>query len=519
MTAGALPAPVRRFLRRPLWWAGVALLAAAVGLAVDVEAAARERAARHRFLAVDGAVGERYRRGPDVPVAYDNPVTGQRLEVTTRVWDEGLWPPGPGAPVALRVDPGNPEHVFVAGDRYPTAANLWWYLPPVGLPLLAWAGRRWSLRRARRLLEVPAPSFAMTGAIGPAAGGGRRCHLDVYPLDAAPGAPPLCSLPVLTTGGAPLGPPFPVEVKGGPRPLGRLVARTGDGLLWPAGRAALTASAPRPPTPPVAPLIAPPAPGPMADPPGAAPPAETGSGWSAVPFRRAAGAELLVLAATLALVALVALVTVTNARRARAVERHGVPVLARVVGHDDTNGVLLVAYRLPGEEAERRGTAAVDFPSDHPVERVFPARVDPRRPATLRLLMAPYEARQPILWSLLPAAVAAGVVTRRLAAWRRMRRVAAAGPWAPVEARVLRSGPSGADLGLSRPGEPGLRCVVRLATGDLTAGPPPGTAMEAAGVLEPGRDVALRSGGRLLAVAGPATGVPRPRRLSRRAGR
>ena len=79
MTAGALPAPVRRYLRRPLWWAAVGFLAAAIGLAVDVEAATRERAARPRFLAVDGAVGDRYRRGPDVPVVYDNPVTGQRL--------------------------------------------------------------------------------------------------------------------------------------------------------------------------------------------------------------------------------------------------------------------------------------------------------------------------------------------------------------------------------------------------------------------------------------------------------
>ncbi|MCA1683982.1 MAG: hypothetical protein LC708_02490, partial [Actinobacteria bacterium] len=508
VTGGALPAPVRRHLRRPLWWAGVALLAACAGLAVDVEAASRERSLRRRALAVEGTVSERYRRGPDVPVAYDNPVTGEHLDVTVRVWDDGLWPE-PGAPVALRVDPGDPEHVFVAGDRYPTAANLWWYLPPVALPLLAWAGRRWSLGRARRLVDTPEPSFAMTGAIGPAAGGGRRCHLDVYPLDAAPGAPPLCSVPVLTTGGAPLGPPFPVEVKGGPRPLGRVAARHRDRLLWPGGRATLTASTPRPADPPARTAVWP------------APAAEvTAPGGPSTPFRRAARSELLVLASTLAVVALVAMVTLTNARRARAVERHGVPVLARVVGHDDTDGVVLVVYRLPGEETERRGTAAVDFPSDHPVDRLLPARVDPRRPTTLRVLLEPYEAREPILWSLVPAAVAVGGVVRRRAAWRRIRAVAGAGPWYPVEGRVLAPTPAQAAVGLSRPGEPGLRCVVAVPAEDaagLTFSPV--VSLEAAGVLEPGQDVAVRAGDRLLAVTGPATGVPRRRRFRPGAGR
>jgi len=451
-------------------------------------------------VAVEGSVSERYRRGPDVPLVYDNPVTGQRLEVTARVWDEDLWP-GPGAAVALRVDPGDPEHVFVAGDSYPTAANLWWYLPPVALPLLAWGGRRWSLRRARRLLDAPEPSFAMTGAIGPAAAGGRRCHLDVYPLDAAPGAAPLCSVPVLTTGGAPLGPTFPVEVKGGPRPLGRLVARHGDGLLWPGGRASLTASTPRPAAPPSS-----------ADPRPIATVAAAAPVGPRSPFRRAARSELLVLACTLAVVALVAMVTLTNARQARSVERDGVPVLARVVAQNDADGVVLVAYRLAGEERDRRGTAAVDFPSDHPVDRLYPARVDPRRQATLRLLLEPYEAREPILWSLVPAVVAAAVVARRRMAWRRMRAVAGVGPWSPVDARVLPPTPGQAVVGLSRPGDPGPRCVVAVSTEDAARlSYAPVVSLEAAGVLEPGEDVAVRAGSRLLAVAGPATGVPRRR--------
>jgi len=503
VTTGALPAPVRRYLRRPLWWAALALVLAAVGLATDAEAASRERASRRRALTVGGSVSERYRRGTQVPVVYDNPVTGQRVEVTARVFDQDLVP-GPGRPVTLLVDPDDPEHVSVAGDPYPTTANLGWYLPPVGLGLTAWAVRRWSIGRAGRVAEAPAPSFAMTGALGPAPRGGRHVRLDVYPLDATPGAAALCGVRVLTTGGAPLGPPFPVEVKGGPRPLGRVAARFGDGLLWPAGRAGLTAPGARPPD---------------AVPRAAASAASVAVLGPPLPWWRTVPLELVALVAALVLLVLVTAATLANAGRARAIERDGVPVLARVEGHDDTAGVVLVAYRLPGDESERRGTAAVDFPSSHPVGRVFPARVDPARPATLRLLLEPYEAREPILWSLVPVVVAAGALARRRAEWRAVRRVASTGAWRAVDGRVLAVGPRHTAVGLALPGEPDPRCVVHLVADD--AGPlaaAPVVALQAAGRTEPGEWVALRCGERPLAVVGPATGLPGPRRFRRPAG-
>lgn len=499
MTTGALPAPVRRYLRRPLWWAGLALVVAAAGVATDVEAASRERASRRRAVAVEGSVSDRYRAGADVPVVYDNPVTGQRLEVTARVFDLRLVPEA-GAPVSLLVDPGAPGHVAVAGDRYPMTANLWWYAPPLALPLVAWASRRWSVGRTRRLSDAPGPTFAMTAALGPGPRSGRHVRLDVYPLDAATGAAPVCAVRVLSTGGAPLGPPFPVEVKGGPRPLGRVAVRHRERLLWPAGRSALSASLPRPPDP---------APPPVTVAPTTAP------AGPALPWWRTASLELVALVATLAVFVVVALVTLAGAQRARTIERDGVPVLARVVDNDDTAGVVLVAYRLPGEETERQGTAAADFPSDHPLGRLLPAKVDPRRPATLRLLLEPYEAREPILWSLVPVVAASGVVARRWAQWRAVRRVAQAGPWQAVEGRVVGGATRHTAVALARPGEPHPRCVVNVVSDDAMpgAGGRP-VALEAAGVTEPGEWVAVRwRPDRPLAVVGPATGLVRPRRI------
>jgi hypothetical protein len=494
VTTGALPAPVRRYVRRPLWWGALALAAAGVGLVTDVEAAGRERASRRGALAVAGSVSERYRGGPDVPVTYENPVTGQHLEVTVRVFDRHLLA-GSGRPVALLVDPDDPDHVAVAGDRYPTAMDFWWYAPPVAVPLVAAAARSLSVRRTGGMVDAAATTFAMTAALGAASRSGRRCRLDVYPLDAPAGAPPMCAVRVLTTGGAPLGPPFPVEVKGGPRPMGRIVARRGDRLLWPAGRAALSASAPRPADPVALP---PPA--------VAVPVAATGeplAWWRSVPL------ELLALGASVVLSGLVTLVTLTNAGPARAVEREGEPVLARIVARDDAAGVVRVAYRLSGEEVERQGTAAVDFPTRHPVGRLFPARVDPRDPATVRLLKERYEAREPILWSLVPVAVAVAVLARRRLEWSAVRRTASSRPWRTVDGRVLQQGPRHASVGLSPRGDAFVRCVVRVVADDARPlATAPVVVLDAAGELEPGEWVAVRSGDRPLAVVGPATALP-----------
>jgi hypothetical protein len=92
--------------------------------------------------------------------------------------------------------------------------------------------------------------------------------------------------------------------------------------------------------------------------------------------------------------------------------------------------------------------------------------------------------------------------------------VAAAGPWAPVDARARRPGPAAKAMpGVSPAGDPGVRCVVPVAAEDAMALPAAlVVSLEAAGALEPGEDVALRAGGRQVAVAGLATGLPRRRR-------
>jgi len=112
------PDPLRAYRARPLPWllAGLAFTLVIVGWDA-YDARVDERWARTALVA-EGEVREGYTGGAQIPVAYRNPVTDQRVELTVYSWGA---PPDvdTGDPIALEVDPDDPEFVSVAGDRLP----------------------------------------------------------------------------------------------------------------------------------------------------------------------------------------------------------------------------------------------------------------------------------------------------------------------------------------------------------------------------------------------------------------
>ncbi|MDP9072003.1 MAG: hypothetical protein M3N68_12145 [Actinomycetota bacterium] len=489
MSGGGRPAPVRRHLRLPLWWAGLALVATGAFHLASVHGARTDGERAPRALPSEGTVEPGYAGGRQVPVRYHNTITGEQVDTTAYVWDARLLPE-PGQRVRIRVDPDDPDDVALAGDRVSVTANVGSDAPLVVLPLAVWAARRWSLRRTERLIATPAPTFAMLGAIAPPRRLGRRCELHLYPMDATARTPSLCAVPLLTTTGAPIGgPAFPVEVKGSPRPLGRVVARVGQVVLWPSSRGLAAASIPLPPR------VAQPVPLPPAPPP--AQPLRPERWWPTA--RR----PLLALVGALVLLAGVTLTTLGNGQRVERLLREGVPVMARVTAADENADAVEVSYRLPGEERARTARAPADFPGDYRVGRRYPARVDPRVPSRLRLSDHPYDRVQPLLWAALPVLVAGACTVRRRWWWQRSRRLARTGPWHGAEAWLLDQADGPVEVALGPPGAAQARCTVRLqGSGALEATSRQPVAV--AGHPEPGAFVVVVGHRGLVAVRGPA---------------
>ena len=86
---------------------------------------------------------------------------------------------------ALDVDPDDPERVALAGDRVPWV-EVGYIAPWIVIPLLAYLGRRWTVRRTLRLVGDDSTAFAMVGAIAPRSPfRGRRPVLHLYALEPA----------------------------------------------------------------------------------------------------------------------------------------------------------------------------------------------------------------------------------------------------------------------------------------------------------------------------------------------
>ena len=235
MSGAGRPDAVRRWVRRPLWWGAGTVAFALTLVAVDAVDARRLDRTFDRGHRVSGSIGSAWDGGRNVEVRYVHPETGDEVRAATFVWDAGRLPAAPG-PVELEVSRTDPTQVVLAGDRRPVTANLVEYLPWALFPFAIWAVRRRAQRASEALVASGVIAYAMVAAASPPGALGLRWRLQLYPADADPAAPPVCSVPLIEPPFAPG--PFPVEVKGSPRPFGRVVARAGDGaVLWPAGRA------------------------------------------------------------------------------------------------------------------------------------------------------------------------------------------------------------------------------------------------------------------------------------------
>ena len=486
MTRRERPAAVARHRNTALWLPVAALaLFGWFFVTEDLPASRPERVDRPDEVAADGRVlGET--TGGALEVRYTHPVTGQEVIAEVYVWDGDL-AGEPGRTIRLVADRDDPLAATAAGDVMPWHTNgvvyLVW-LAGAALPALT---RRYGVWRSERLAGALSPGFAMAGVVTASPRRRFRCDLHLYPLDAPEHAPPVCTIAVLTTGGARLGGHvFPVEAKGFPRPLGRVVARTGEAVLWPVGRASRRAVHPRPsgPVRAVSPLWA----------------AERPSTTRRSGGVPAVGREVGVLGACLAALAIAVVVTSVNRADARAVATDGRPVVGEVVDHEETDTVVVLQYEKAGATGVTRAPA--DFAGEYRKGTRYPVHLDPDDPARARLDAEPYDAVEPIAWLALPAMAASGLVWSRWRSWRRNRAVAAEGPWWSALARV--GDREGEVVVTDLDGGVVCGVVVHPARSSVPAGEPVGVVV--AGNAEPGTPVAVwRAGGWALPVVLPAT--------------
>lgn len=539
----------------------MALFAGALYYAVELEDV---RAEEHQYGTGDplpAVVDESYRGGPNIPVTYDHALFGPtETSIDLPLRGAGPWPV-PGDVIPVRAARGNPFAVRLASSD-PDRPPLWVALLFVP-PLLVASGRRWwTTRQAQRLVgtapvaagapvgadsggpgeapdrtETEAEAGMETGLGGGAAGSqvllGRirprrrrdqTVVLDLFAADAGPQARPLCSVPLISSLGLPLGgPAFPVEVHGQPRRFGRVVARVPDGVLWPRRRALVL---PR--------WLS------AAGGSGAAGPRRRGDRVDEAPPRLAhrrlrppkqiwpnPGGRVLasgaLVAAGLAVGVLGTLSVLREADRAEALPEGSVEAAALAVG-PRPDGLLAIRVRLPGTGDQGDGGSASDDRPDAtgddgddggtggnggngdpagasggdgaadrseaaeaieaaggepddasdvrdaavqvPNAAAWPAgaplvvHIDPDAPLQARLPRGPYRAGEPAVWTWLPA-VASVLWLGRTLLWRReVERAAQDERWRPVEIAVDQMGQT--TFLISRPGADSPSCLVTV---------------------------------------------------------
>ena len=410
MTPGAYDAPVRRYLQLPLWFVLGAVVATAFGIANDLRRESRDRVATANRLQLPATVADEGR------VRYVNPRTDQELTVEPAWYGRDV-PSEPGTDVAIEVDPANPEVVRLKGEFFRASNSYWEYVPIVAIPLLWWLARRRGFSNVRRLAASDEPTFSMLGAISPPRWLRHRCELNLYPIGAPPGAKAVCTIPVITTRGWPMGATFPVEVKGKPRPFGRVAVLADDEIFWLAGRSLRSSLVPRP----------------------------TNSTSAPLKFRSAASPLLLgtraqlrsidevksvvlhgFALASVALLFVVTIITLMHAAEARQLQRDGLAVIALIVDHG--RDTVTIEYRTPGGRTLRARSPASD-PEDYPVGHRFPARADTEPPQRVRLDAEGFNSLTPIIGASVPLLVSGFLVARHWRRRLRARRAARRGPW------------------------------------------------------------------------------------------
>lgn len=227
------PVAVRRWARRPLLWVAASLALAGWLVYLDRQGVVDQNAQFSDGLRVTGVPTAEWDGGADLSVVYEHP-SGQLVRADTYVWHSELLG-APGEPVDLRVSGTNPTKVRVVGDEYEPSNPLQYLFFAVPF-VLAWGARRWSLARSERLATSDAVAYQMRSVASSPGFWSWRWRVHLYALDSAPTTTPVCTAPLIE---APmdLGDRI-VEVKGTPRPWGRVMLRdqeTGE-VLWPSGR-------------------------------------------------------------------------------------------------------------------------------------------------------------------------------------------------------------------------------------------------------------------------------------------
>jgi hypothetical protein len=363
-------------------------------------------------LAVQGTVLEEADDHGVARVEYLHPVTDQVVEEELHLWQPGRLP-RVGEKADLVVSASDPRSVDLVGDDMPGTTNLPVYAMWVVAAAIPLGVRRFTVWRTERVARSSMKTFTMLAALGPPGRWRRRAVLHLYPLDAALGSRPVCSLPVLNTHRLPLGQILPVEVKGAPRPMGRVVARVGESVLWPARRALRSGSLPLPAA--------------MAEPPYGLTEREPPTGVTWRPLWQRAVLPIVGVAASVVLLAVVAVVTHRNQEIAHRLERQGTSVVGTVIGHEDGDFTVVLRVRSGDQVTEVRAPA--DFANEFPEGRRFPIIVDPDDPKRGRLQAEPYDGTEPVLWAGFPLAVSGSWVLFELARWWRARSVVRSGPW------------------------------------------------------------------------------------------
>jgi hypothetical protein len=169
-----------------------------------------------------------------IDVTFDDPDTAQTVHAAVYVRSD-LERDADGR-VAVEVSRRDPTQVRLANEMRTYLDDIGFYLVPLALPLAAWLLRRRHVGRIERLMRSNASSYAMLAAVEPPRHLRRGWRLCLYPLNAAPGAEPVCTVELVWLPIRPWG-AFPVEVKGEPRPFGLVAVRSGDDVFWPRGRA------------------------------------------------------------------------------------------------------------------------------------------------------------------------------------------------------------------------------------------------------------------------------------------
>ncbi|HEY3143375.1 MAG TPA: hypothetical protein VGJ86_19715 [Acidimicrobiales bacterium] len=477
-----------------MWWLPFAFGVAGLFQVADATTAAAFDKAFDNGFDLQGTVDPDYGGGESVGLRYDNPLTGE-TEAKAVLWG-AVSPPEPGAQVAIEVDRADPRDVVLAGDRYP-ADYLWWYSSGLVAFVVAFGLRLFGVWRVERLMRSRGPSFAMLAAIRSRRRTGR-VQLHLYALDAAAGTPPLCSVALLTSHGLPLdGDAFVVEVKGKPRPFGRVVAKVGETVLWPRGRSLSAASTMSLPA--------------AVSEPSALEPTDPPAGNIQFSFLRRTRLQLAAVVASVGIGCLVTLLVFQGRHDANDLAHNGVEVITTVTGANPDDDSVDVRFRLPGEETRQTAQVPVHYPEDWDKGDRFPAMVDPTNPDRIRFLEEPYDAVLPLMWGWALAGMVALPWLVWSLRWRRLERRAVTGPWFEVDTWIVGRNivPALADevleVAIARPNAATPSCVVRLPVDWSVWWPHTGIVrMAASGTIAPREAVALRHGDDVVPALGPA---------------